>query len=86
MEPRFLNAYHLVCIRSSDEWKTAFDTSLGHFEYLVIPFGLSNVPTVFQAMVNNVVWGMLNRLVFVYLDDILIFSKSFYEHQQHVGL
>ena len=48
------NAYHLVRIRQGDEWKTAFNTPLGHFEYLVMPFGLTNAPAVFQAMVNDV--------------------------------
>lgn len=57
------NAYHLVRIREGDEWKTAFNTPLGHYEYLVMPFGLTNAPAVFQA----------NQFVFVYLDDILIF-------------
>ena len=46
------NAYHLVRIRKGDEWKTAFNTPLGHFEYRVMPFGLSNAPAVFQALVN----------------------------------
>ena len=80
------NAYHLVRIRDGDEWKTAFNTPLGHFEYLVMPFGLTNAPAVFQAMVNDVLRDMLNRFVFVYLDDILVFSKSLAEHVQHVRL
>ena len=70
------NVYHLVRIREGDEWKAAFNTPLGHFEYLVMHFGLTNVPAVFQSLVNDVLWDMLNRSVFVYLDDILIFSKS----------
>lgn len=78
------NAYHLVRIREGDEWKTAFNTPSGHFEYLVMPFGLTNSPAVFQNLVNDVLGDMLNRFVFVYLDDILIFSKSETEHVQHV--
>ena len=78
------NAYHLVRIREGDEWKTAFNTPLGHFEYLVMPFGLTNTPTVFQSLVNDVLRNMLNCSVFVYLDDILIFSKSVEEHRIHV--
>lgn len=78
------NAYHLVRIREGDEWKTAFNTPLGHFEYLVMPFGLTNAPAVFQALVNDVLRDFLNRSVFVYLDDILIFSRSTEEHVQHV--
>ncbi|KAI2654015.1 Transposon Tf2-9 polyprotein [Labeo rohita] len=78
------NAYHLVRIRRGDEWKTAFNTSRGHFEYLVMPFGLSNSPGVFQALVNDVLRDMVDRFIYVYLDDILIFSSSLQEHVQHV--
>ncbi len=78
------NAYHLVRIREGDEWKTAFNTPRGHFEYRVLPFGLSNAPAVFQALVNDVLRDMLNQFIYVYLDDILIFSHSLQEHVQHV--
>jgi transposase InsO family protein len=78
------NAYHLVRIKEGDEWKTAFNTPLGHFEYRVLPFGLVNAPAVFQALVNDVLRDMLNIFVFVYLDDILIFSPSLQVHVQHV--
>lgn len=78
------NAYHLVRIREGGEWKTAFNTPTGHYEYLVMPFGLTNAPAVFQAFVNDVLRDMLNHSVFVYLDDILIFSKSMEEHVHHV--
>ena len=78
------NAYHLVRIREGDEWKTAFNTPTGHYEYLVMPFGLTNAPAVFQSLVNDVLRDMLNRFVFVYLDDILIFSRSKEEHVHHV--
>lgn len=78
------NAYHLVRIKEGDEWKTAFNTASGHYEYLVMPFGLTNAPAVFQALVNDVLRDMLNRFVFVYLDDILIFSDSVSNHVSHV--
>ncbi|KAI3356909.1 hypothetical protein L3Q82_003555 [Scortum barcoo] len=78
------NAYHLVRIREGDEWKTAFNTPLGHFEYMVMPFGLTNAPAVFQALINDVLRDFLNRFVFVYLDDILIYSKNLSDHQLHV--
>uniref|UniRef100_A0A669C7S5 Reverse transcriptase domain-containing protein n=1 Tax=Oreochromis niloticus TaxID=8128 RepID=A0A669C7S5_ORENI len=80
------SAYHLVRIREGDEWKTAFNTHLGHFEYLVMPFGLTNAPAVFQALVNDVLRDFINHFVFVYLDDILIFSRSVSEHERHVKL
>jgi len=69
------NAYHLVRIREGDEWKTAFNKQLGHFEYLVMPFGLTSAPAVFQALVNDVLRDFLNHSLFVYLDDILIFLR-----------
>lgn len=78
------NAYNLVRIREGDEWKTAFNTHEGHYEYLVMPFGLSNSPSVFQALVNDVLREMLGKFVFVYLDDILVFSPNLSEHIQHV--
>lgn len=78
------NAYHLVRIREGDEWKTAFNTPTGHYEYLVMPFGLTNAPAVFQTLVNDLLRDMLNKYVFVYLDDILIFSRNQEEHVIHV--
>lgn len=64
------NAYHLVPIREGDEWKTAFTHPQG---YLVRPFDLTNALAVFLALVNNIIKDMIDRYVFVYLDDILIF-------------
>lgn len=78
------NAYHLVRIRQGDEWKTAFNTPTGHYEYLVLPFGLTNAPSVFQALVNDVLRDFLNQFVFVFLDDILIFSPTLEMHRYHV--
>ena len=78
------NAYHLVRIREGDEWKTAFNPPSGHYEYLVMPFGLTNAPAVFQGLVNDVLRDMLNISVFVYLDDIQIFSKTRQEHVRQV--
>jgi len=79
-----LNAYYLVRIRTGDEWKTAFNTLTGHYEYKVMPFGLVNAPAIFQAFINDVLREMLNQFVFVYLDDILIFSRCYQDHVQHV--
>ena len=78
------NAYHLVRIRQGDEWKTAFSTPSGHYEYHVMSFGLTIAPAVFQALINDVLRDMINILVFVYLADILIFSKTLQDHHQHV--
>ncbi|KAI2667005.1 Transposon Tf2-6 polyprotein [Labeo rohita] len=78
------SAYNLICIREGDEWKTAFSTTSGHYEYRVMPFGLANSPSYFQAFVNEVFRDMLNRWVIVYIDDILIFSNTYADHVQHV--
>lgn len=78
------NAYHLVRVREGDEWKTAFNTPTGHYEYLVMPFGLTNAPAVFQALVNDVLRDMVGQFVFVYLDDILIYSPDLESHHRHV--
>lgn len=69
-------AYHLVRIRERDQWKTAFNTPSGHYEYLVMSFGLTNASAVFQSFVNDVLRDLLNVSVFVYLDNILIFSPD----------
>ncbi|XP_063782381.1 uncharacterized protein LOC134932160, partial [Pseudophryne corroboree] len=79
-------AYNLIRIREGDEWKTAFNTHSGHYEYLVMPFGLCNAPAVFQDFMNDVLREYLDRFLVVYLDDILIFSHSLEEHQKHVRL
>ncbi len=78
------SAYNLIRIRDGDEWKTAFSMTTGHYEYLVMPFGLSNSPSVFQAYINDVFRDMLNRWVIVYIDDILIYSDFLETHVQQV--
>ncbi len=78
------SAYNLIRIREGDEWKTAFSTTTGHYEYLVMPFGLANSPSVFQSFINDVFRDMLNRWVVVYIDDILIYSTTLEEHIKQV--
>lgn len=77
-------SYHLVCIQKRDKCKIAFNTPTGHYTYLIMPFGLTNVPAVFQDLVSDVLCELLNKFVFVYLEDILIFSKARQEHSQYV--
>ena len=79
------DAYWLIRIREGDEWKTAFRTRYGLFEYLVMPFGLSNAPGTFQAHVNRCFSDMLDIFVLIYLDDFLIFSQTEEEHIEHVS-
>ncbi|XP_062418964.1 uncharacterized protein LOC134131237 [Pungitius pungitius] len=80
------SAYNLVRIREGDEWKTAFLTARGHYEYLVMPYGLTNAPAVFQAFMNELFHDMINRFLIVYIDDLLIYSHSMEEHVQQVRL
>src|SRR5436190_14181896 len=78
------NAYHRIRIREGDEWKTAFRTRYGHFEFLVVPFGLTNAPATFQAYINRALHGLVDNFCIVYLDDILIFSRTEAEHLHHL--
>ena len=63
-------------IKESDKWKTAFRTQYGHFEYQVMPFGLSNVPASFQGYINKILFEKLDIFVIVYLEDILIYTED----------
>ncbi|KAK3543168.1 hypothetical protein QTP70_012273 [Hemibagrus guttatus] len=78
------SAYNLIRIREGDEWKTAFVTPTGHYEYLVMPYGLANAPSVFQDFMHTVLREFLHKCALVYIDDILIYSQSLAEHRQHV--
>lgn len=79
-----MGAYNLIRIREGDEWKAAFRTRFGHFEYLVTPFGLYNAPATFQHLVNDIFWDFLDLFMIVYLDDILVFSPSLEAHHIHM--
>lgn len=74
-------AYNLLRMRPGDEWKTAFVCSQGQFEYTVMPFGLKTAPAIFQSMMEDIFSDLLRQSVLIYLDDILIFSKTEEEHE-----
>jgi hypothetical protein len=78
------SAYDLIRIKPGHEWKTAFRTKFGLFEYLAMPQGLTNAPATFQRMINHVLREYLDVFVVCYLDDILIFSDSEEDHEEHV--
>ena len=78
------HAYHLVCIADSDEWKTAFRTCYGSFEWSVMSFGLTNAPMAFQRFMNNIFSNLLDVYVMIYLDDILIYLNNMSKHHWHV--
>ncbi|SOV03351.1 uncharacterized protein UDID_18641 [Ustilago sp. UG-2017a] len=77
-------AYNLIRIAKGDEWKTAFGTQLGLYEYLVMPFGLANAPAHFQSFINDIFRDIIGVYVVVYLDDFLIFSDTEESHVKHV--
>ena len=69
-------AYNLVRIRKGEEWKTAFRTKYGHYQYTIIPFGLTNAPATFQSLINTTLQEYLDIFVIAYLDNILIYTKG----------
>jgi hypothetical protein len=80
------SSYHQILISEEDRPKTAFRTPFGHFQFKVLIEGLMNAPATFQTVMNSILHPYLRKFVVVYIDDILIFSKSEAEHQAHVRL
>ncbi|GBG64705.1 hypothetical protein CBR_g46248 [Chara braunii] len=78
------SGYHQISIRPNDRYKSAFKTRYGHFEWVAMPFGLTNAPATFQATMTNEFRAMLDRFVLVYLDDILVYSRTLEDHLGHL--
>ena len=80
------SGYHQIRVKEEDVQKTAFRTRYGHYEYLVMPFGVTNAPGVFMEYMNRIFHPYLDRFVVVFIDDILVYSKSEEEHAEHVRI
>lgn len=76
--------YHQIRMKKGDEFKTAFQTHFGHFEFKVVAFGLCGVPGTFQGAMNSTLAPLLRKCVLVFFDDILVYSPSFEEHLCHL--
>ncbi|GJR45604.1 putative reverse transcriptase domain-containing protein [Tanacetum coccineum] len=80
------SGYHQLRVHGEDIPKTAFRTRYGHFEFTVMPFGLTNAPTVFMDLMNRVCKPYLDKFFIMFIDDILIYSKSKEDHEVHLKL
>ena len=80
------SGYHQVRVHSEDREKTAFITPMGLYEYVRMPFGLCGAPATFKRLMQRCVGDLVYQLLFIYLDDICIYSKTFAEHLKHLDI
>ncbi|GAU50682.1 hypothetical protein TSUD_410380 [Trifolium subterraneum] len=80
------SGYHQIRVKTEDVPKTAFRTRYGHYKYTVMPFGVTNAPGVFIEYMNRIFHSFLDKFVVVFIDDILVYSKSEEEHKEHLRI
>ena len=80
------SGYHQLKVKKEDILKTAFRTHYGHYEFLVMPFEVTNTPTIFMDLMNQVSGPFLDKFVVIFIDDILIYFKNEEEHAEHLRI
>ncbi len=78
------DTYHRIYIKKGDEWKTAFRTRYGLWEYMIISFKLTNTPATFQVYINKALDSLLDTIYIIYIDDIYIYSNSIKDHANYM--
>ena len=80
------SGYHQILVKADDVKKMAFRSQYGHYEYMVMPFGVTNAPTVFMDYMNRMFQPFIDKFVVIFIDDILIYSRTQKEHVEHPRL